>query len=448
MFSKKYRFGLIPLVLFTSILTLTPFVFSEIAEFSFGGRASRVINGPGIFVFGITVFYLVGGGIFLLFRKTIKAAQTEKIPFRFVLIGTLITYSLLIVFNLILPAFFNNARFVPLASVFTLPFILFTAYAILRYGLLNIKIITTEILTFVLAVVMLFEVLLARDLGVLVFRVSIFLLVLSFGILLIRSVRREVEQRVQLETLTKRLERANVELKRLDAAKSEFISIASHQLRTPLTAVKGYISLVVEGSYGKLPEKMRRPIHNVYDSNERLIRLVNDLLSISRIESGRMQIDLEQANLQDIIKSVIQELQIKAKEKNIELIFQKPKNPLPKMQLDQEKIRNVILNIIDNGIKYTEKGSITISASLQPKQNPKSVLLEFKDTGAGMDKEELEKLFQSFTRGSAGVKRFAEGAGLGLYIAKQFVQMHNGTIRAESEGKDKGSTFLIELPIT
>jgi len=125
----------------------------------------------------------------------------------------------------------------------------------------------------------------------------------------------------ELKVLTKKLEGANKELKRLDAAKSEFISIASHQLRTPLTAVKGYISLVVEGSYGKLPEKMKRPIRNVYDSNERLIRLVNDLLSISRMESGRMDIDLQKVKLQDVIESVIQELNIKAKEKNIKLIF-------------------------------------------------------------------------------------------------------------------------------
>ena len=446
-FPKKYKVILVPLVALTAILTLTPLVFSGIEGMTTLGEIGKPLPGLAIPLFGIMVFGLVLGGMFLLIKKTVAATGSAKNQFQFVTIGAFITFTFIIAFNFILPVVFKNATLVPLASIFFLPFILFTAYSIVKYGFLNIKILATSVLTFILAIVMLFEVLLARDLGVLVFRVSIFLLVLSFGILLIRSVRREVEQRVQLEDLTKRLERANKELKRLDAAKSEFISIASHQLRTPLTAVKGYISLVVEGSYGKLPEKMKRPIRNVYDSNERLIRLVNDLLSISRIESGRMQMDFEQTNLQDIIESVIQELNIKAREKNIELIFQKPENPLPEMRLDNEKIRNVILNIIDNGIKYTEKGSITISVSLQPKQNPKNVLLEFKDTGDGMRKEELKRLFQSFTRGSAGVKRFAEGAGLGLYIAKQFVEMHNGTIRAESEGKGKGSSFLIQLPL-
>ena len=144
----------------------------------------------------------------------------------------------------------------------------------------------------------------------------------------------------------------------------------------------------------------------------------------------------------------MQELNIKAAQKNLKLIYQKPKITLPLVKVDRAKMRNVFLNIIDNAIKYTNTGSITTSMSLEPEKNPQNLVLRFKDTGEGMNKEELEKLFQSFTRGSAGAKNFTEGAGLGLYIAKQFVEMHNGTIKAESEGKGKGSSFLIQLPLT
>ena len=257
------------------------------------------------------------------------------------------------------------------------------------------------------------------------------------------SIQKETEQRKELEGLTGKLEKTNAELKILDEAKSEFVSIASHQLRTPLTAIKGYISMILEGTYGKLPIKQQKPVSNIYESNERLIRLVNDLLNISRIESGKIKMEWEKAQLQKVTQSVIDELQIKAKEKNLKLTLKKPKTTLPLFSMDIAKVRNIILNIIDNAIHYTEKGSITVNLQSQ-KEN---VLITITDTGEGMSAEELGQLFESFSRGRAGNKMWTEGAGLGLYIAHQFVQMHKGKIWADSPGKGKGSIFSIQLPV-
>jgi len=442
-FSKKYKFVLLPVVAIISLLTLTPFVFSGIDTIGVGGEASRARHEPGIAVFGALALFLVLGGIFFLARKTIRGKGLGKKQLQIVSAGTLITFAFLIAFNLVLPTTFKNVTLIPLAPIFFLPFILSTAYAILRYGLLDIKVIATEILTFVLAVVTLFEVVLAQDLKILIFRIVLFAAVLGFGILLIRSVRKEVEQREQLEVLTKKLKVANEELKRLDKAKSEFVSIASHQLRTPLTASKGYISLVLEGTYGALEEKFKKPLQKVYYSNERLIHLVNDLLSLSRIESGKMKLEREPVDISEIVQSVIEELQIKAEERGLKLILKKSVPASFRMLLDKEKIRNVILNLIDNAIRYTKKGSITTTIA---KEN-NTIRLAVQDTGEGMTKEEIAKLFESFSRGQAGAKLSTEGAGLGLYIAKQFVQMHKGKIWATSEGKGKGSAFFIELPI-
>jgi len=183
----------------------------------------------------------------------------------------------------------------------------------------------------------------------------------------------------------------------------------------------------------------------VYESNERLIRLVNDLLSISRIESGKMKLELGRTDIRDTIQSVMEELQIKAQEKGLALTLDKPKQDIPIIFLDQTKIRNVISNIIDNAIRYTDKGTITVRIYQQ--SEPQTLLIEISDTGAGMTQQEISKLFESFSRGTTGTKRWTEGAGLGLYIAKQFVQMHKGKIWAESEGKDRGSTFFIKLPM-
>jgi len=246
----------------------------------------------------------------------------------------------------------------------------------------------------------------------------------------------------EVEKRTEELKKAYEELKKLDIAKSEFISIASHQLRTPLSAIKGYLSMILEGSYGKLPEKIKKPMENVFASNERLIKLVNDILSVSKIEAGEMEMNFEREDPREIIKEVISELSIKAKEKNLYLNFE-AKGEIPKVLIDREKIRQVILNLVDNGIRYTQEGGVTIR--LQIANGRLQIVIS--DTGEGLTKEEKEKLFERFSRGSAGTKFWTEGAGLGLYIAKKFVEMHNGKIWAESEGKGKGSTFYVELPI-
>jgi len=257
----------------------------------------------------------------------------------------------------------------------------------------------------------------------------------------VQDLSQNLQEKVDFQI--KELREAYEELQKLDRAKSEFISIASHQLRTPLTAIKGYISMMIEESYGKPPEKMRKPLENIYLSNERLIKLVNDLLSVSRIESGRIKIKLEKVSIDEIIVSLIEELKDLAREKDLYLKFEKPEKPLPEISVDEERIRQVILNLIENAIRYTNKGSITISA----KKSDSKIQISIKDTGEGISKEEIPYLFESFSRGSAGTRFWTEGAGLGLYVAKKFVEMHNGKIWAESPGRGKGSTFYIELKI-
>jgi len=257
----------------------------------------------------------------------------------------------------------------------------------------------------------------------------------------IKGFSKKLEREV--EKATAELKEAYEELKKLDKAKSEFISIASHQLRTPLTAIKGYISMMREKLYGKPPEKMGKPLENIYISNERLIKLVNDLLNVSRIESGKMEMNLEKLSMEEMITSAIEELRNAAKEKNIYLKWEKPEKPLPKVLIDREKMRQVILNVVDNAIRYTERDGVTIKLKIE---NLKFKII-VQDTGAGLTKYELSKMFESFSRGAAGTRLYTEGVGLGLYVAKRFIEMHNGKIWAESKGKDKGSTFYIELPL-
>jgi signal transduction histidine kinase len=316
----------------------------------------------------------------------------------------------------------------PLGFVFTLIFIGILAFAITKYHLFEIQVILTEIFVVVIGILLLVQIFMAQNTLWRFINSGIFVLFCIFGYLLIRGVFREIKRREEAEKLSK--------------AKSEFIAIVSHQLRTPLSAMKGYLSMILDGSYGELPEKVKDKIRNIYHSNERLIKLANDILSVSKIEAGEMEMNWEREDLREIIKEVISELSIKAREKNLYLNFEEPKE-FPKILLDREKIRQVILNLIDNSIKYTQEGGITVK--LLNKENKLQIIIS--DTGEGLTEEEKEKIFKRFSRGTAGTKFWTEGSGLGLYIARKLVEVHKGRIWVESKGKGEGSNFYVELPM-
>jgi signal transduction histidine kinase len=247
----------------------------------------------------------------------------------------------------------------------------------------------------------------------------------------------------EVEKATEELRKANRELKKLDAAKSEFISIASHQLRTPLTVIKGYVSMLLEESFGQITLEERTSLTKIYESNERLIQLVENLLNISRIESGRLQFDFQSMQLEKLTDSVVEELSDSAKNKGLKLSYKKPSEPLPKTKIDEEKLRQVVMNLIDNAIKYTKKGSVTVTL----RKVGERIQFCVSDSGMGISKEDLTHLFKKFSRGEGTSVVHTEGTGLGLYVAKEMIRSHKGKIWAESDGEGKGSRFYFEIPI-
>jgi signal transduction histidine kinase len=257
----------------------------------------------------------------------------------------------------------------------------------------------------------------------------------------VQDLSQNLERRVSEQV--KELKQAYNKLQKLDKVKTEFMSIISHQLRTPLSIVKGHLSMINEGVYDDNEERKKEILDNVYEANERLIALVNDVLNISRIQSGRVEINKEKVNLVELTRRTTERMMPSADEKGIKLIFHKNEEDLPEIKIDVAKIENVIINLVDNAIKYTNEGQVEVFV----KKEEKNLLIEIKDSGEGMMKDELEKLFDTFSRGDAGKKHWIQGAGLGLYIARQFVEMHKGKVWAESEGEGKGSQFYIKLPL-
>lgn len=244
----------------------------------------------------------------------------------------------------------------------------------------------------------------------------------------------------EVERQTKELKQANEDLKKLDKAKSDFISIASHQLRTPLTAIKGFSSMILEGSYGRVSSTLKDKVQKIFESAERLVRLVNDLLDLTHIEGGKIQFQFEKTDIGKMIQGVVDELSIQADRKGLKLSFTDPGNVF--VWADESKLRQVLMNLIDNAVKYSFKGSVTVS--LEQKDNQINVAV--KDTGIGMSLEEMDSLFQKFVRSPKATHLHTEGSGIGLYVAKKLIEEHQGTIWGESRGEGEGSTFHVSLP--
>lgn len=254
-----------------------------------------------------------------------------------------------------------------------------------------------------------------------------------------------VTLRVEIEKATKELKDANERLKELDKVKDEFVSLASHELRTPMTVIKSYVWLMLQNKAGEVNEKQKTYLERTYTSTERLINLVNDMLNISRIESGRLVVNMKDVDLVKLMNDVVIEMQTKAQELGINLVYTPPAS-VPVIRADDERIKQVMINLIGNSLKFTPKsGNITVEVS----EEEKFVKVKVADTGKGISKDDIPKLFQKFNMVGNNylTKLNTQGTGLGLYLSKSLIELHGGKIWAESEGEGKGSSFTFTLPV-
>lgn len=245
------------------------------------------------------------------------------------------------------------------------------------------------------------------------------------------------------------LKEANEKLKALDKLKDEFVSVASHELRTPMTAIKSYLWMAIAGKGGAITQKQKYYLDRAYSSTDRLIKLVNDMLNISRIESGRMTYDMEKVDLVQLINDVIADVKARSDELgvSIRLKVEDGKSKIENVLADADKIKEALFNLVGNSLKFTPKGG-KITVELEAKGTLVECLVS--DTGAGISKEDMEKLFQKFglLTGSYTInKTDQQGTGLGLYITKSIIEAHGGSISAYSPGVGKGATFSFTLPV-
>ena len=358
----------------------------------------------------------------------------------------------------------------------------FLAYLIVKFKAFNIKLFGAQ---FLVSFLLFFVGSLLFIGNITTMRVIVWItlaIALAIGLTLIKSVKKEVEQREALEIANKEITERKEELQKmadslsitneklkiaydkleeLNRAKADFIGLANHQLKHAPTTIKSFMSMLLDGDYGEVPESQIKVLKNVNDANDRQIRLADDLLQIIKMESNKVQLDFQKQSIEDVCRGVYDNLSAAAKERSLKLSYEKPEQALPEVLFDKNKVFEAIFNFVDNAIKYTKEGGITVKAEVSPSSNYKPqnsddvdkkpihgsvVRVVVSDTGSGISKEHLGQLFAKFSRKDTSNLN-SGGTGLGLFLVKLMIEAHGGRTWAESDGEGKGSRFIMELPI-
>jgi len=256
-----------------------------------------------------------------------------------------------------------------------------------------------------------------------------------------RNVRNLQVSRNAMLNIMEDINSANEKLKSLDKAKDEFLSVVSHELKTPITPMKAYLEMLIDKDLGKLNPRQEKSLRIIHRNIGRLKLLIDDLLDITRLETGRMRLNFEKRDIRKLIRNVISEMKTTAKEKNIDLSSEL--GMLPYVEADSDRLIQVLTNLIDNALKFTHQGgSIKISAAHKDNR----VIISVKDTGIGISEKHLPQIFKKFYQVDSSLKRKYSGTGLGLSICRGIIDQHNGNIWIESE-LNKGTTTYFSLPI-
>jgi len=246
----------------------------------------------------------------------------------------------------------------------------------------------------------------------------------------------------EVDEATSQLRDSNRKLHKLDEAKDEFISMASHQLRTPLTSVKGYLSMVLEGDAGKISDDQKKLLEEAYSSAQRMVYLIGDFLNVSRLQTGKFMLEPAQVNLSELVSEEVDQLQATASRRQVKLEYHAPAN-FPDATMDDGKMRQVVMNFVDNAVYYSRPNSTVLIEVLS---NGHDITFAVHDTGIGVPSAERHHLFTKFFRASNARKVRPDGTGIGLYMAKKVITAHGGSIILTTK-ENKGSTFGFKLPL-
>ncbi len=324
----------------------------------------------------------------------------------------------------------------PFGNYFVLLYLFFMSYGVLKYKLLSTKIISAQLFSGAIFLVFLFNLLQPSSLGDWLIKFLLFSLVSFFSVFLVRGVYKEIEQREKIELLAKDLETANEQ-------QTNLIHFISHEVKGFLSKSRNIFSMFSEEDYGPLPAYLKKPVQEGFESATKGVGMIQEILNASNLKKGTIQYNMMSFDFTSLVFSVFADLKTNAEQKGLAFFMHGLEHEKIPVFGDAEQVKHAVRNLIDNSIKYTLSGSIHVFLE---KRND-NVLLSVKDTGVGITEEDKARLFTEGGRGRESVKVNVDSTGYGLFISKKIILSHGGKIWAESEGKGKGSTFYIELPV-
>lgn len=451
--------------IFAVLGIFTPYMVADAAPMFF--MRYFLVRGS-IYDFGLAFFFIcVIYGLYKLFKE-LKTSKNEarRNQIKYLFWSSLVGYvggaaNFLYLYDIYVPIL------MPFGTYFVGFYVFVVAYAILKYQLMDIRVIIKKAFLYSLGITLASGLIIGISflsnwfvVNIPGFRFWTIPLLAGIGAFIIGRLfwqkSKQVEKAYEVE------KQARQELQHLSAVKDQFILATQHHLRTPLTITKGYLSVILRKYQQELPQSVKNYLNKADSSTNRLIKLVNELLDISQFQVGKQPLNLQPANIRNLIDEILKEIQPEIQSKDLSVkIIPENQQDWPLIQADAEKLRIALFNIINNAVKYTPSVKIPnpkfqISKTeqfsqivIQGKKIDSFYQISIKDQGIGINPEEIPTLFtRYFERGEQAQKLYPTGRGIGLFITASIVKAHNGKIWAESQGLNKGATFYVELPIT
>ncbi len=397
-------------------------------------------------VYGFYLFSLfsIGFGILIdTYRNTKKLVTRSQIFY--LIIGASVATFISFVTNLILPIT-GDFTFNWVGQISISFMAAFITYGIYKEQIFNTKIALTELVVSASWVLLSINVLFSQTITTRILTIIPLIIFTFLGYMIIHTMKKEISTKERIEEVATSLEKANKKLKELDEKKNEFLHIATHQLRGPITAINGYASLILEGDYGDMPKSAKVPINNILSASKVMSETINDYMNIARIEEDNVVQNMTEFDLCELVDERVEVRLVNAQDKGIKMTIEHDvEGDKCMVKADKNNITQVLNALLENAIKYTHKGEVQVRTELS--ESGKRVRVSIKDTGIGVAKGEVAGLFDKFTRADNAKETDAFGTGMGLFIAKNLIEANKGKIWVESEGLNKGSTFTIELPV-
>lgn len=468
-----------------AILSLAPDFLIKGTQFVAGDETHILYDK---FYHAIYVFYIIiyfGYGYFLLIKKYIASRVADTVlnsQIVYILAGTSVSTAIGVFANLLGP-YVGIFKFNWLGQIGNIVMISTISYAVVKHHLFSIRLILVEMAVLILNILVFVNIFTSHAKAEFTLNTLVFLFIFLFSSILMRSIYKDIRNREYIAGLVEEMEGANERMRIMEAQKTEFVSIASHQLRTPLTVIKGYASMVLEGTFGALTDEARNAVEKLYKSSEKVVALVEDLLTVSRIEQGKIVLAFERVDFMNFIHGILAEIDKEAQLAKIKLVFVADTNKDFSVSIDPKKFKQVVAHLFENALKYTPAGG-SVRVAVSSDAISRKVRLVISDTGVGMAPEHIKAIFERFSlkegvdeetqievveqkdevasdleetmkiTSEAGKETKEEGSlveesrtpGIGLYIAQEIIEAHHGDLRIESAGTNKGVTVIVELP--